>query len=542
MAKYTIDSSTLTAIANAIRQKRGTSSNILVSNFASEILLINGGGGRPTIPNGYWQFKTTDPYKYVILGTDDSTTSDPYFYRLCRSYGFPYTCNVITDYMDRRMSTDEAEGFTEDDAPALFESAPTTREFLTTCKDRTDIEFALHGSSAKHLVSSDKLTDELWSTYYSAYTTEGGTKSLADFKTAFMEAISDYDVAQDAPYVERARGEIEEVIGKYVDTCGIWGGTGTATVDGIELSINEIGSNNYAWRENGYTALGYYLVGQFTPGYVDKTEDYIRHLQRDSGGIGDFVDNYNRMKVGDCIELFHHFTDSANIASHKQSLATIKQYVDANKVRVVTRKQYAELGEYVANPIVSIDVTRTSATINVGDTDSKDNYTIIATYLDNTTADVTEEAIVELIDTSVAGVVNVPAYYRGFQDTVMVDVQSGGGSNVLEPTIINKLKIDSTEFKLVTATDTNNVYRYDVTGLSTIYINSTKSKQYQQGWSDVSMSTSGDYLSHGENVYYKPTDNPNEVTVPEGMNYFYLYSNAGGDVAYPWTITKVPTN
>lgn len=532
----------LTSIADAIRYAESSSNPINAQDFAQRIRALHGGGGRPTIPNGYWQFKTTDPYKYVILGTDDSTTSDPYFYRLCRSYGFPYTCNVISDYMDRAMGSDDIEGFTEDDAPALFESAPTTREFLTACKDRTDIEFALHGSSAKHLVSSDKLTDELWSTYYSAYTTEGGTKSLAEFKTALLEAISDYDVAQDAPYVERARGEIEEVIGKYVDTCGIWGGTGTATVDGIELSISEIGSNEYAWRDNGFTALGYYLVGQFTPSYVDKTADYIRHLQRDSGGIGDFVEDYNRMKVGDCIELFHHFTDSANIATHKQQLATIKQYVDANKVRVVTRKQYAQLGEYVSNPIVSIDVTRSSATINVGDTDVKSNYTVVATYLDNTTADVTTEAIIELIDTSVAGVVNVPAYYRGFQDTVMVDVQSGGGSNVLEADVLNRLKIDQTTFNLVTASASTNTYRYDVTGLDKIYVNSTKHKQYQQGWSDVPLSSNADALSNGENYYYNPTNNPNEVTVPEGMKYFYLFSNANGDVDFPWTITKVPTN
>ena len=61
MSQFIINDSTLTAIANAIRTKKGTSSPIAVSDFATEIASISGGGGAfangtVTITSG-----TTDP-------------------------------------------------------------------------------------------------------------------------------------------------------------------------------------------------------------------------------------------------------------------------------------------------------------------------------------------------------------------------------------------------------------------------------------------------------------------------------------------------
>lgn len=49
MAKYFIDEATLLAIADAIREKKGTSDKLDPSNFALEIAGIVGGG----IPEGY---------------------------------------------------------------------------------------------------------------------------------------------------------------------------------------------------------------------------------------------------------------------------------------------------------------------------------------------------------------------------------------------------------------------------------------------------------------------------------------------------------
>lgn len=538
-------------IADAIRYAEKSEGQINAQQFATRIRALSGGQPippepvRPTIPDGYWQFKTTTPYKYFILGTDDSTSSDPYFYRLLRSFGFPYTCNVIADYMDRRMANDVIDGFTSEDAPSLFPSAPTTREFLAFCKDRDDIEFALHGTSAEHLLDTRKMTDELWTSYYSYYTSQGGTKTLAEFKDAVIESVTDYDIAQGCPYVERSRNAIEEVIGKYVDTCGIWGGNASATIDGIEVTMSTLDSKDYDWKGNGYSALGFWLVGQFTPNNSNRpSEEYPYRLQRDSGGIGDFVDNFNRMNVGDCIELFHHFTDSVNIATHKQQLATIKEYVDNGKAKVVTRKEYIALGEYVSNPITSINATRTSNTINIGDTDSKSEYTVVATYLDGSTQNVFDEAIVEVIaDTSEAKIVKVGCYYRGFSDFVSVEVK-GDSSNILEATILNKLKIGSnTEpYSLDGASTASNVYRYDVSGLSTIWVNSTKNKQYIVCWSAEPKSEQGDTFDISTKKYYSPTENPIEVSVPEGMNYYYIFATSSTDISDPWTVSRVPIN
>lgn len=492
----------------------------------------------PIIANGYWQFKETTPYKYVIIGTDDSTSSDPYFYRLLRSYGFKYTCNVIADVLDRRMASDVVDGFTSDDAPSLFSSAPTTREFLALCKDRDDIEFALHGTSAEHLLDTRKATDDLWNTYYADYTSKGGTRTLDDFKSTVMENVADYDIAQGCPYVERSRRLIEEIIGKPVVTCGIWGGVASVTVDEIEITMSELDSKSYDWKENGYTALGHYLVGQYTPSYATKpSEDYMWRLQRDSGGIWDFTDNFNRMNVGDCIEIFHHFTNSADIADHKQALSIIKEYVDNGKAKVVTRKEYAELGEYVSNPIVSIHATRTSNTISVGDTDSKSEYTVVATYLDGTTANVLDESIVEVIaDTSEARIVKVGCYYRGFSNFVSVEVK-GDSSKILEPYIYIDTKLVATNGGLGVAKGAK-VYRYDVSGLDKIYFDSTHNHGYIVGWDSNELSIN-DTTSIIGNPYYNPINNPNEILVPDGMNYLYINSlpQNGYDV-YPWTISR----
>ena len=44
MSKYVIDDSTLSAIGDAVREKDGTTDKILVSDLATRILAIEGGG------------------------------------------------------------------------------------------------------------------------------------------------------------------------------------------------------------------------------------------------------------------------------------------------------------------------------------------------------------------------------------------------------------------------------------------------------------------------------------------------------------------
>ena len=88
----------------------------------------------------------------------------------------------------------------------------------------------------------------------------------------------------------------------------------------------------------------------------------------------------------------------------------------------MTRKQYAELGEYVDNPITKITISRDNIPVGESDTDSA--YSITVTYADNSTADVTAEAILDrsAVNVEVAGNYTVSATYRGFNATVTVSV------------------------------------------------------------------------------------------------------------------------
>lgn len=60
MAKVTINESTLTSIADAIREKTSTSDRIQAIDMADMILSIEGGGGSGTLPMTYGSFTPTE--------------------------------------------------------------------------------------------------------------------------------------------------------------------------------------------------------------------------------------------------------------------------------------------------------------------------------------------------------------------------------------------------------------------------------------------------------------------------------------------------
>lgn len=371
--------------------------------------------------SGTWQIKKTTGKKYIILGTDDDNVGNPKFFRLLRTYGFPYTMNTEAEnvIIRKALGTDSDETiFTSDDAPALF---PDGVDIITLGKyiQKNSLgEVAQHGASTSALWDSEKLTGDFLASLHATYTEQGGTKSKEELKVAIMEQLADTDGSQGACYVDASRALLEEAYGFPIYTVGIWGGSPIAIIDGIKCDLNsKKGTSNYDWKFQNYTAVGS-LLGSLKSNA--STYDLPR-ISCDIDSVYSYIDMIEPDKV---CEFFWHmpFTDEPDIDKWRDLCHHIRNLVDSGKAEVVTRRQYAELGEWVENPITGITITR--AHIPFGETDSDEAYTITASYADNSTADVTEEAILDrsAVNTAITGVYTVSASYRGFQATATISV------------------------------------------------------------------------------------------------------------------------
>lgn len=376
----------------------------------------------PIVPQtGTWQLKTTTGKKYIILGTDDDNNGNTKYFRLLRTYGFPYTMNVEAENANstRMLGSDVDDTiFTDTDAPALF---PDGVDVITLGKylhDNNLGEVAQHGASASTLWDSEKLTGDFLTSLHEAYVEQGGTKTEEELRTAIMEQLADTDCSQGAVYIDNSRATLEELYGFPIYTVGLWGGSPVATIDGIECNLNSIkGTSNYDWRAKNYTAVGS-RIGAFNP----NSSTY--NLSRLATGIDSISSYIEQLQAGKVCEFFWHmpFNDEPDISKWRELFEYIKSLVDSGKAEVVTRKQYAELGEYVDNPITKITISRDN--IPVGETDIDSAYIITATYADSTTADVTTEAILDrsAVNTETVGNYTVSATYRGFNTTSTVTV------------------------------------------------------------------------------------------------------------------------
>lgn len=126
-----------------------------ITELCSDAITPNPGYEDVDVPQtGTWQLKNTTDKKYIILGTDDDNMGDAKFFRLLRTYGFPYTMNVEAENVSpaKELGSDVDDTiFTADDAPALF---PDGVDLVTLGKymhDNNLGEVAQHGSSAKVL-------------------------------------------------------------------------------------------------------------------------------------------------------------------------------------------------------------------------------------------------------------------------------------------------------------------------------------------------------------------------------------------------------
>lgn len=425
----------LTSIADAIRYAEGSTGEINAQKFAERIRALNGSQPSPEpepspiVPQtGTWQLKTTTGKKYIILGTDDDNNGNPKYFRLLRTYGFPYTMNVEAENASiaKALGNDVDDTiFTDTDAPALFADGVDIITLGKYLHDNNLGEVAQHGASASTLWDSEKLTGDFLTSLHTSYVEQGGTKTEEELRTAIMEQLADTDGSQGAVYVDNSRATLEELYGFPIYTVGLWGGSPIATIDGIECNLNSIkGTSNYDWRAKNYTAVGA-LVGQF--GTNKSTYD----LARVSCGVDEVPSYIEQMQADKVCEFFWHmpFNDESDITKWRSLFDYIKGLIDTGKAEVVTRKQYAELGEYAENPIISLSLIR-DGSLNVGDVDSDEAYTITVTYADGTTENLITEAILDrsAVNTEESGTYIVNAYYRGFTASTNVVVTSAGYS------------------------------------------------------------------------------------------------------------------
>lgn len=383
----------------------------------------------PVVPQtGTWQLKATTGKKYIILGTDDDNYGNTKFFRLLRTYGFPYTMNVEAENASiaKALGNDVDDTiFTDTDAPALFADGVDIITLGKYLHDNNLGEVAQHGASASTLWDSEKLTGDFLTSLHASYVEQGGTKTEEELRTAIMEQLADTDASQGAVYVDNSRATLEDKFGFPIYTVGAWGGSPIATIDGIECNLNSIkGTSNYDWRAKNYTAVGA-LVGQF--GTNKSTYD----LSRVACGVAEVQGYVERIEADKVCEFFWHmpFNDEPDISKWRALFNYIKDLVNNGKAEVVTRKQYAELGEYVENPIVSLSLVR-DGSLNVGDVDTDGAYTITVTYADGTTENLSTEVILDrsAVNTEESGTYVVNAYYRGFTASTNVVVASAGYS------------------------------------------------------------------------------------------------------------------
>ena len=153
---------------------------------------------------GAWQLKNTTDKKYIILGTDDDNVGNSKFFRLLRTYDFPYTMNVEAENVSIKKElgsdTDDAL-FTSEDAPALF---PNGVDIVTLGKYlyENDLgEVAQHGSSGSTLWDSEQLTGDFLTALHTSYVKKGGMKTEEELRDAIMEQLSNTDGSQGASYV-----------------------------------------------------------------------------------------------------------------------------------------------------------------------------------------------------------------------------------------------------------------------------------------------------------------------------------------------------
>ena len=305
--------------------------------------------GRFPIPQtGTFTLKA--PYntkKILMMGTDDDSFGNPNFFRLMRTYGFPYKMNTMAERINTRLGADDDSAFGANDAPALFDASTKVSDLAAYLHSTGLGEVCMHGISTATLWNSDYLSDSAHATYwndlYATYTNAGGTKTESELKQAMKEASPQNDIAQGASYVATSRATIETAFGFPISCIAMWGGNPKITVDGIELSVNRFRDTNYPYRENGWKLVSTLINVGTHYGNANLWQGDRRSLDN----IDTVRTVLQSMSAGTWVDLYTHFWSNCTYTQWREIFDLIKGYVDQGEAIVVTPSQLYQMGEFI---------------------------------------------------------------------------------------------------------------------------------------------------------------------------------------------------
>lgn len=448
MGNKLYEENSISAIANAIRNKLNTEATYKVNEMATainsiptgitptgSIALSNNGTydigqfgtaivdvpqpGKPTVPQtGKWQYKSTYPLGFIILGKDDDVADSAMFVRMVNGYGFPVTLNSSHQTQNNPINSDDDTEYSQypQNSYSLFPNGGTINQLNKLVIKQARGEVAMHGWGEEKIWDSNLLKDSVLNTYYDTYINGGGTKTKEELKAAIMAKYSSTDVSQGATILDTKRRALQDALDNWVYSIGLWGGDFNFIIDDINCGSNTPVATNSSKVDIQKNFMG---DGTLTDGTYSADPYYIF---RDSNGLDqnkietDLLKAYNNRT---CIELFHHYYLDGSAArwnNFKSALDTLTSYVNQEKIAVVTRKDFYDLGEFVEHPISTVVISPKELSYPKGTALTENDFDIY-TILDNGNTEACQsDKIVDLtnIDYTTAGTYTASIEYRGF--------------------------------------------------------------------------------------------------------------------------------
>ena len=403
------------SLTNAVYAYKGN----IVGTDGNTVFTVGESGGIPRheVPQtGTWQFKITPKTGFLIIGKDDDVVDSAQFVRMVTGYGFPVVLNSQHQCQTNSVVSDVDGEYTTYPIGSIsrFPSVSTINALNKVVLAQNLGEIALHGATADKAWDSSLLTGNVLDTFYATYTAGGGTKSKSDFKDAVIEKYADTDVEQGASRIATLRSSLETDIADSVDTIGMWGGTPIFTIDGIDIGATTpiLSGTQKISRTQNYQGDGL-LTDTFSqsPYYITRDSNGLTP----AGIISALTKAYNDKR---CIEVFHHYYldgTKAKWDDFKTTMDTIKSWVDQGKIKVVTCKQYYELGEFAADPIVGLSLTTDELSYSTNITLTDSNFICKAILDSGAEVICGDDCILDYsdVDTSTVGTYTATLQYRG---------------------------------------------------------------------------------------------------------------------------------